>query len=267
MQVVQVGEHGFGEQVVTEIQVADLGRRDGLAARRQRRVANGERIVVVEVAKLLFLGERPTEHVHREHEVGLLDHLFAVQVVVRIVQQQWVFADRRREIPRTEQRECLALLVHAQSFVERDRHVIGTRFPVRRFGIRHAVLLREVGSAMHPRHTVAKCQLRSEIGEHVVVDDGGVLVGAGHAVEAEASVDVVMPETGEQAGDLDEEFDAALGFELFVLGGAHVSRGRVGDVGADVHTRGTSGPVARTLVAVDGAPGEHGPALSEFSCA
>ena len=73
-----------------------------------------------------------------------------------------------------------------------------------------------------------------------------------------------MAEPGEQARGLHEKFDAALGFELFVVGGAQVAGGGVGDVGRDVYTRGAGRPVARTFVAVDGAPREHGAALAEF---
>jgi len=117
----------LGEQVVGEVEVADLGRGDRLTARRQRRVAHGDRVVVVEVAELLLGGERVAEQVGRIDQVGLLDDLFAVEVVVRIVQQQRVATDRGLEIPSPEQREGLALLMHPQCLVTlgivRRRHV------------------------------------------------------------------------------------------------------------------------------------------------
>jgi hypothetical protein len=63
---------------------------DGLGARRQRRVAHGARLVVREVPRLLLRGERVAPQVEREHEVGLLDHLLAIELEVREVQQQRV---------------------------------------------------------------------------------------------------------------------------------------------------------------------------------
>ena len=86
----QVHQRGLAEVVVGELEVADLGGDDRLRARRQRRVAHGERLVVGEVARLLLGGERVAAQVHRQHEVGLLDHLLAVEVEVREVQQQRV---------------------------------------------------------------------------------------------------------------------------------------------------------------------------------
>ena len=87
-QVAEVHPGGLAEVVVGELDVADLGRDDGLRARRQRAVADRDRLVVGEVARLLLGGEAVAAHVEREHEVGLLDHLRAVEPEVRDVQQQ-----------------------------------------------------------------------------------------------------------------------------------------------------------------------------------
>src|SRR6185369_16330912 len=48
--------------------VADFGGDDALHACRQGRVAGGERVVVVEVAAFLFLGELVAEQEHGQHD-------------------------------------------------------------------------------------------------------------------------------------------------------------------------------------------------------
>ena len=53
LEVVQVHQRGLAEVVVGQLEVAGLGRDDGLHAGRQRRVADGQRLVVGEVARLL----------------------------------------------------------------------------------------------------------------------------------------------------------------------------------------------------------------------
>ena len=100
LEVVQVHQRGLAEVVVGELEVADLGRDDRLRAGRERRVADGERLVVGEVARLLLVGERVAADVQREHEVGLLDDLLAVEVEVGEVQEQRVLVGRRvLEVP------------------------------------------------------------------------------------------------------------------------------------------------------------------------
>ena len=73
-------------------------------------------LVVVEVARLLLVGEGVAAQVHRQHEVGLLDDLLAVQVEVREVQQQRVL--RRRGVASKSHGcvlgEALGLRVHAE---------------------------------------------------------------------------------------------------------------------------------------------------------
>ena len=54
LEVAEVHQRGLAEVVVGQLEVADLGRDDGLDARRQRRVADGQRLVVGEVARLLL---------------------------------------------------------------------------------------------------------------------------------------------------------------------------------------------------------------------
>ena len=87
-------QRGLAEVVVGELEVPDLGGDHRLRAGRQRRVAHRERLVVGEVARLLLVGERVAAAVQREHEVGLLDDLLAVELEVREVQQQRVLVGR-----------------------------------------------------------------------------------------------------------------------------------------------------------------------------
>ena len=83
--VVEVGDvdqRRLGEVVVGQLEVADLGRHHRLRAGRERRVAHGDRLVVGEVARLLVGRERVAAELHRQHEVGLLDDLAAIEVEV-----------------------------------------------------------------------------------------------------------------------------------------------------------------------------------------
>src|SRR5207237_3051942 len=94
-----------------------------------------------------------------------------------------------------------------------------------------------------------------QVGVDVVVAEGGVLVGAGHAGQAEAAVAVVVTERDPQPGRGDEDLEAEAGFELLVVGGVHIADDGVGDVGADVEGGGAGRPVPRALLAGDGPPG------------
>src|ERR1700742_209382 len=110
-QVEQVHQGGFGGVVHRQVQVADLGSQDGLGARRQGGVPDGERLVVVEVAAFLLGGERVTAQVHGQHEIGLLHHLLAVEVEVGDVQQQRVRVGRQAlEVQSRVHGEVLGLL-------------------------------------------------------------------------------------------------------------------------------------------------------------
>ena len=52
------------------------------------------RLVVGEVARLLLVAEGVTAQMQRQHEVGLLDDLLAIQVEVGEVQQQRILLGR-----------------------------------------------------------------------------------------------------------------------------------------------------------------------------
>ena len=90
LQVVQVEQGGFGEVVVGELEVAHFCGHGRLDARRQRRVTDGEPLVEREVAGLLLGGEVLAGEEQGHHEVGLFDDLLAIQVEVRVMQQQRV---------------------------------------------------------------------------------------------------------------------------------------------------------------------------------
>ena len=95
----EVDEQRLAEVVDGQLVVADLRRRHRLHARRQRRVAGRDRVVVVEVAALLLERELVAAQHHRQHDVGLLEHLVAVDHERVVVEQQRVVA--RAACPRS----------------------------------------------------------------------------------------------------------------------------------------------------------------------
>jgi len=108
--IVEVNPGEFAQIVVGQVQVTGFGGHDGLARRRQRRVPYRQRLVVGEVTCLLAVGERVRPQLHGEDQVGLLDHLFAVQVEVGEVQQQRVLVrGRADEVPCVVTGEALGL--------------------------------------------------------------------------------------------------------------------------------------------------------------
>lgn len=90
LQVGQVHQRGLGRVVVGQSQMVGLGGDHRLAAGREGGVADGQRLVVGEVAGDLLLVEVVRAGVHRQDQVGLLDDLFAVEVEVGEVEQQGV---------------------------------------------------------------------------------------------------------------------------------------------------------------------------------
>jgi hypothetical protein len=160
--------------------VADLDRDHGLRAGREGGVADGQGLVVGEVAGLDLGAEGVAAQVQRQHEVRLLDDLLAVQVEVGEVQEQRVLVGSgAREIPGLMLGEGLRLGMNAQLLVVGDDD--------RRCGVPPAgCLLRvdaELGCAIGvPLDGVCRqpqVPLRHQIGVDVVVCDGAVLVGPG----------------------------------------------------------------------------------------
>ena len=73
-------------------------------------------------AALLLRREAIAERDQRQDEIRLLDDLLAIEVEVRVVQQQRVVVRARvLEVPVLLAREVLGLLVHAEVLVERHR--------------------------------------------------------------------------------------------------------------------------------------------------
>jgi len=88
----------------------------------------------------------------------------------------------------------------------------------------------------------------------VVVPQGGVFVRTGDPVDAEPAPGVVMAERPPQPGGCDQQLQPRPALELVVFCGRQVAADGVGDVGVDVECCRAGGPVARALVAADGAP-------------
>ena len=115
LEVVEVDQGGFAEVVVGQLEVADLGRDHRLGAGRERGIADRQRLVVGEVAGLLLVAEGVAAQVQREHEVGLLDDLLAVEVEVGEVQEQRVLLGSGvREVPGLVLGEGLGLRMNAR---------------------------------------------------------------------------------------------------------------------------------------------------------
>ena len=131
--VLEVAQRGLG--------VADRGGDHALDAGRERGVAGGQRVVVVERPPRLLLAEVVLHEVGGEHDVGLLDHLVAVELERVVVQQQRVLLRRRpREVPAFAIEEVLVLQDDAELLVARDVHVLGGTPPARRSRRRSARL-------------------------------------------------------------------------------------------------------------------------------
>ena len=105
----------LGPVVVGQVQVSDLCGDDGLRGRGQRRVTDRAGLVVGEVPRLLLGAEGVPTQVHGLDQVGLLDDLFAVELEVRVVQQQRVMLRRGSgEVPLAVLGEVLRLGVNTE---------------------------------------------------------------------------------------------------------------------------------------------------------
>ena len=178
-------------------------------------------LVVGEVARLLLVGERVAEDVQREHEVGLLDDLLAVEVEVGEVQEQRVLLGLGvLEVPDLVAGEALGLRVDAERLVPRDDHVVRGVAPGGRLLEVGAERCRVAGMARDRIGGGAQVPLREQVGVDVVVGDRAVLVRAGDAVDAEAALRVVVAERAPEPRGLDEQLEPDLALELLVAGRA-----------------------------------------------
>ncbi len=265
LEIVKIHERGLGEVVIGTVDVAHLGRDDRLGGRCERRIAHRERLVVVEVAPLLFGRERITAQVQGEHQVGLLDDLLAVQLEIGMVQEERVVAGGRvGEIPAFVIGEVAVLGVHTQLLVVGHVHGIGGRTPGGDLRCRdaqfrgdRAVALRRGGR----RTQVGPCH---QVGVDVVVGQGRVLVRSRHAIDVEALVGAVMAQRRPQTGGFDQQLDARLALERGVAGGRHAARHRRGHGSIDVERSGPGRPVGGALLAMDGAPRKRRTAQPEL---
>ncbi len=225
----------------------------------ERGVAHCDRLVVGERAILLRERERLVREEQGEHEIGLLHDLLAVQIEVgEVVVQQVLLGVRRLEVPPRQIRVARRLRVHAPGRVERDVHRVGRRLPSRDLLRRDAEAIGDIGMGASRRRGAPQVQLHHEVGVHVVVHHGGVLVGPRDAVDVEGAALIAAAEREPQARRLHQHLDTALPLEIGVARRAHVLRHGHRDVGVDVERRRAGRPVPRALAAVDRAPGERG---------
>src|SRR6185369_9360672 len=103
----------------------------------------------------------------------------------------------------------------------------------------HAQLLGPVRVGQHQVGRVGQVPGGHEVGVHVVVGDGRVLVRTGHPVEVELAVPVVVAQRAPQPGRLHHELQPDVAGEVLVAGRVQVPHGGVGDVGPDVERGGT----------------------------
>ena len=153
--------------------------------------------------------------------------------------------------------ERIGLHVHTALGVVGHRHQRGRAQPhlhLVRIDVQPA---RDVGLALDRLGRLAQVPLRHEVRVDVVVHHRGVLVRAGHPVDAEAVLGVEVAERGPQPGGLDQQFRAEVAVEVLVEGGVVVADDGIGDVGVDVEGRRPRRPVARGLLAADRPPRER----------
>ena len=213
--------------------VPHLGRDDRLHDRGQGRVAGGQRVVVLEVGELHLGGEPVALEVEREHHVGLLEHLEAVDDQRVVVQQQRPAVSACARGPTAPSRGtrspaggCRACSSNGMCMCAAARRQLATsagvtsRRSIRRLvavGVVHLQVVdgRGRGGEVRPRHDVRV---------QVVVHDGRVLVGPGDAVDVEHVVGVRAPEAEvlPHAGGLDEDVDRAAREEVLVARGRDV---------------------------------------------
>ena len=242
-----------------------LRRHDRLDARRQRRVAHGQRLVVGERAQLLLVGEAIAAGVERHHEVGLLDDLLAVQVEVGVVQQQRIAVGGRvREVPLGVVGEALGLHVDVEDPVVGHVHRLRRRAPRADLLVADAERRGLLGVVVGGVGRAEQVPAGHQVGVGVVVAERAVLVRPRHAGDPEAPLAVVVAERGPQPRGLDEQRQADLAREGGVLDRVLVAQHRVGDVGGDVHRRGARRPVARALAPGDRPPRERGAGQAEL---
>ena len=202
---------------------------------------------------------------HRLHEVGLLDHLLAVEVEVGVVEEEWVALGRRvLEVPALVAGEPLGLTVDAEVGVVRGHHVVRGVAPGGGLLDVGAELGRDVRVSHDRVGGLAQVPLGHEVRVDVVVGDRCVLVRAGDSVDPEVPVLVVVAEGAPKARGLDQELDAARALEVRVVDRILVAGDRVGDVGVDVEGRRSRRPVRGALLPGDRPPGEGGAAQAEL---
>jgi hypothetical protein len=191
-----------------------------------------------------------------EHEVGLLDDLLAVDLEVGLVQQQRVGVLLALEVPLVVAGELLGLRVDAQPLVVRDVHRAAARRQTARSSGVTASASATSGCRLAPVGGHLQVARGQQVREDVVVDQGRVLVGAGHPVHVPLPVRVVVAERDPQASRLHEELQPALALEAVVAGHQPVPLDGVRDHRVDVERRGAGRPVRRALLPADRPPRE-----------
>ena len=210
-----------------------------------------------------------------QHDVGLLEYLEPVDHQRVVMQQQrTLVVGGVREVPQLPGEELVVLRMDAKGVIERDDHSCGTFLPTTdlvlgevQFGAQ--MLKPQRVLILHPPHDagcVNEVRPRHDIGVEVVVDDRGVLVGPGHAMNVEfpASVDPPEAQICPHPRRLDEDRSGIAEEEGLVPRRTSVVHDRVSDVSIDVILSRTCGVVGGGLLTSDRPPREESSPLGQF---
>ena len=248
---------------------------DGLDGLRQRGVTGGERVVVVEDPPPLFGAEPIREQDRRQHHIGLLDDLMAVDHQRVVVEEQGIALRwRPGEVPRRLVEEAVVLEVHADRFVVRDVHLVGRLPPLRHLVVGEPRALDHrwwsAGASARARSTASAARRRFSAAIRLVnrlllttveYSSGPVTLlmtkrppWRSQKKPSPAHIRAVSTSSSTPCSEQ----------QLRVAGHPDVLVQRVGDVGVDVVLRGAGGVVGGRLMAVDRAPREQGSGAADL---
>ena len=216
----------------------------------------------------------------RQHDVGLLEHLEAVDHQRVVVQQQRPLVRRGvLQVPHLPVEEVRVLRVDAGAVVVRDRHRLGRRGPLVDLARIQIPGDRPAGRTARRRSSASRrddlgglgqVEPRHHVGEQVVVDHRGVLVRArsrrgcgrcgppvGHARSRQNPRSAHIRAVSTRMSTPSRRMKSSSPVALTYL------HQRVRDVGVDVVLRGAGRVVGGRLLAVDRPPREQRAALGQ----
>ncbi|MNC26800.1 hypothetical protein D3C75_749450 [compost metagenome] len=123
--IIQIHPYRTVEVSIGSGQIADFGGDNTMNARRQGRIVSRQRLIILIIADFIGQAELIAEQEQGHDQIGLLQHLVAVDDQRVIVQQQRIFICRGPpEIPFLLAQERIILRINAQRLVKRDKHLL-----------------------------------------------------------------------------------------------------------------------------------------------